>query len=121
MNKQTVSKTVRRHHEAVTSTSHYVTLRVNNLRLMKQFYQGFLNCALLGEFPSAALLRAGVGSGTHIQMLGLLQRSVGPGPGRDAVNHIAFILSAPERELERRRLEALGIRVYEMNHNSGGK
>src|SRR3954465_14990226 len=105
MNKQTESKTVRRHHEAVADTSHYVTLRVNNLRLMKQFYQGFLNCTLLGEFPSAALLRAGVGSGTRIQMLGLLQRSVRLGPGRDAARRIAFILSAPEREWERKRLE----------------
>src|SRR3954467_7140471 len=103
MNKQSESKADRRHAEPEAKTSHYMTLRVNNLRLMKRFYQQFLGFELLGEFPSAALLRFRIGAGTRVQMLGLLQRSVKVALERDT-RHIAFCLPVPEHELERKRL-----------------
>jgi catechol-2,3-dioxygenase len=121
MNKQSEFKIAPGHGEVAVNKSRDVTLRVNNLKPMKKFYQECLGFELLAELPSAALLIVGAGSGAQSQMLGLLQRSVGGGPERNTVGHIALIMPVPDHELERKRLEALGLRVEAMNHEGIGK
>ncbi|HUR45893.1 MAG TPA: VOC family protein [Candidatus Saccharimonadales bacterium] len=85
-----------------------VSLGVNNLGCMKKFYQEVLGFELLGEFPSAALLKAREGCGTTAQKLGLLQRSDGIGRG---IEHVVFVMPVQNPELERKRLEGLGLKV----------
>src|SRR6267378_2940062 len=97
--------TVAQGEEAHIKRSHDVTLRVNNLKLMKQFYQQVLGLQLLGEFPSAVLLKISDGSCEQIQMLALLQRSIGAGPESYAVGHIALKIPVNDHELERKRLQ----------------
>ncbi len=121
MNKQCESIIDRRHGEAAGNTSHDMTLRVKNLKPMKLFYQHVLGFELLGEFPSAALLRVGDGSGAQDQMLGLVQRSDWVGPERNGVAHITFITPVRDREFESKRLESLGFRVDAMNHDEIGE
>ena len=58
-----------------------VAFRVNNLAQMKRFYQDVLGLEVLGEFPTAVLLKIAEGYGGHTQVLGLFDRSVPVGPG----------------------------------------
>jgi predicted enzyme related to lactoylglutathione lyase len=54
-------------------------------------------------------------------MLGLLQRSVCSGPDRNTAGHVTFILSVPDHESEKKRLENLGLRVNTIKHKPTGK
>ena len=117
MNKQSEIEIAQRHCEAPRDAA----LRVNNLKSMKQFYQHVVGFKLLGQFPSAALLKVDDRSSDQIQMLALLQRSIGAGPERSAVGHIAFIISVEDHELEKQRLQSLGLRVDARNYERIGK
>jgi catechol-2,3-dioxygenase len=105
---------------AVDSTAD-VTLRVNNLILMKLFYQHALGFTLLGEFPSAALLQTGQGWGQPSQMLGLLERSSALEPTPGSFRRLAFAIPGAKVETERKRLQRLGLRVEIVNGQSTGK
>jgi catechol 2,3-dioxygenase-like lactoylglutathione lyase family enzyme len=96
-----------------------VTLRVYNLKPMKRFYRDLLGFKLLGEFPSAALLSADAGVGGQFQMLGLLQRSLGM--ETSPATRIAFNVSVPDHESERKRLEGLGLRVNTCDNRRTGR
>jgi catechol-2,3-dioxygenase len=98
-----------------------VTLRVNDLRRMKQFYQDVLGFKLLGNLPSVALLRLGDDYRGPIQMFALLQRSIGVGPEGHVARHITFRLPVQDPESERRRLESLGLCVNTTNRETVGK
>jgi catechol 2,3-dioxygenase-like lactoylglutathione lyase family enzyme len=98
-----------------------VILRVNDLKLMKWFYLKVLGLDLLGEFPSALLLRVGDGSGAGVQMIGLLQRSVGLEPESNSIEHVALVMQIQDHELQRKRLEGLGLRVDAIRHAGIGK
>src|SRR3954469_16105414 len=102
--------------ETAADSPRNVTLRVYNLKPMKKFYEDFLGFKLLGEFPSAALLSPSAGANTQFQMLGLLQRSVASEPDRSTTARIAFNVSVPDHESERKRLESLGLRVNAMSN-----
>ena len=93
-----------------------VALRVNDLDRMKEFYQEVLGLEVLGEFPSAVLLRIGEGYEGHTQVLGLFDRSTPVGPERTTLDHFAFTISRSDYESERRRLEGLGLEVRVMEH-----
>jgi catechol 2,3-dioxygenase-like lactoylglutathione lyase family enzyme len=105
---------------AVDSTAD-VTLRVNNLILMKLFYQHALGFTLLGEFPSAALLQTGQGWGQPGQMLGLLERSSALEPTPDSIRQLAFAIPREKVETQRKRLQRLGLRVEIVNRQSTGR
>ncbi len=94
-----------------------VALRVNDLQQMKRFYEDVLGLEVLGEFPTAVLLKIAEGYGGHTQVLGLFDRSVPVGPERTTVDHIAFTIELRDYEAERRRLEALGLKVDMKDHN----
>lgn len=67
-----------------------IALRVNNLPQMSRFYQ---------------------------DVLGLFDRSVPVGPEHTTVDHLAFTISLVDYDLERRRLEGLGLKVTVKNHD----
>src|SRR6185436_695686 len=102
-------------HSAVKALGE-VALRVNDLQLMKRFYQDVLGLEVLGEFAKLALLRIADGYGGHTQVLGLFDRSVPVGPEHTTVDHIAFTIAIEDYESERQRLEALGLDVEVKNH-----
>ena len=93
-----------------------VALRVNDLQLMKRFYQDVLGLQVLGQFASAALLKIADGYGGHTQVLGLFDRSVRVGPEHTTVDHIAFTIALGDLESERRRLESFGLDVEVEEH-----
>jgi catechol-2,3-dioxygenase len=94
-----------------------VALRVNNLQQMKRFYEDVLGLEVLGEFPTAALLKIAEGYAGHTQVLGLFDRSVPVGPEHTTIDHIAFAIELRDYEAERRRLEALGLKVEVTSHD----
>lgn len=93
-----------------------VAFRVNNLPAMKRFYQEVVGLDILGEFPSAALLKIAEDYGGHTQVLGLFDRSVPVGPERTTVDHVAFTIDLNDYESERQRLEGLGLEVEVQDH-----
>jgi len=93
-----------------------VALRVNDLQLMKRFYREVLGLEVLGEFPTAALLKVADGYGGHTQVLGLFDRSVRVGPEHTTVDHIAFTIARGDFDAEKRRLESLGLGVEVETH-----
>jgi catechol 2,3-dioxygenase-like lactoylglutathione lyase family enzyme len=86
-----------------------VTLRVNNLSLMKSFYRTVLGFALVGEFPSAALLEITGTHGRPTQPIGLFKRSACVDPGHAAVHRVVVSFPPGEYELRKRQLELLGF------------
>lgn len=93
-----------------------VALRVNNLPEMKRFYQEVLGLEVLGEFPTAVLLKIAEDYGGHTQVLGLFDRSVPVGPEGTTVDHIAFTIALDDYESEKKRLEDLGLVVEVTDH-----
>ena len=93
-----------------------IALRVNNLERMKRFYQEVLGFEVLGEFPTAALLKIAAGYAGHTQVLGLFDRSVSVDQERTTVDHIAFTIGLPDYDSERKRLETLGLNVEVKEH-----
>ena len=106
--------------ETAVKTVGDVSLRVNDLQPMKRFYINVMGFKLLGDLPSVALLRPGDDYRGQIQMLALLQRSVGVGPEPGVVRHITFILPIQDPESERRRLEGLGLCVGTTSRETAG-
>ena len=115
MSKFVEGKVVKVHSEEPAATSANIALGVNDLPSMKKFYQEILGFELMGEFPSAALLKVSRGRSSQSQKLGLLQRSVIAECGTSEVEHIAFVMPVPDPDMERKRLEALGLKVAAMN------
>jgi catechol-2,3-dioxygenase len=103
-------------HRSVVKALGEVALRVNDLQLMKRFYQEVLGLQLLGEFASGALLKIAEGYGGHTQVLGLFHRSVRVGPEHTTVDHIAFTIALGDFDSERNRLESLGLEVEVQEH-----
>ena len=87
---------------------------------MQQFYQQVLGLQLLGEFPSAVLLKISDGSCEQIQMLALLQRSIGARPERNDAGRISLNVPIENHEIEKKRLQSHGLAVDE-NHEGLGK
>lgn len=107
--------------ETTVTTVGNVLLRVNALQPMKRFYLDVLGFELLGDLPSVVLLRLGDDYRGQIQMLALLQRSVGVEPEPGVVRHITFILPVQDPASERRRLEGLGLCVGTISRETAGK
>lgn len=120
MNKRSETRFAHRHDERLNRASRDVTLRVDDLKSMKQFYRNIVGCQLLGEFPSAALLQLCDALGAQIQMLGLLQRLDRVAAEHDARRHLTLLIKARDLELEKKRLEGLGVGVVSLNHRENG-
>jgi catechol 2,3-dioxygenase len=98
-----------------------IAFRVNNLDAMQQFYEHVIGLPLMTRFPSVAFFKIADGYGGHTQVLALFDRSQSPGyRGADAAtstfDHIAFEIPLADFEVERKRLEALGLQVETAQH-----
>ena len=103
-------------HSAVKALGE-VALRVNDLQLMKRVYQDGLGLEVFGEVAKLALLMIADGYGGHTQVLGLFDRSVRVGQEHTTVDHIAFTIALADFDSEKKRLEALGLKVETENHH----
>ena len=106
---------LQKHIDEPVDSAANIALAVDDLHSMKKFYQEVLGFELLGEFPSAALLKVRAGCTTRVQKLGLLQRSARDESTRKQVEHVAFALPLRDPDSERQRLERLGLKVAAMN------
>ena len=98
-----------------------IALRVADLDAMQRFYQEVVGLELLGRFDHAAFFRIADGYGGHTQVLALFDRSGEAGyrgldPGRTTVDHLAFEIAEDDYEVEKARLERLGVRVNTAEH-----
>jgi catechol 2,3-dioxygenase-like lactoylglutathione lyase family enzyme len=91
-------------------------LRVNDLAAMRRFYQEVFGLEPLGAFDGGVLYRVGPGYGGHTQVFALFARSVTVDPSRSSVDHIAFTIDRRDFDVERARLEKLGLEVKLANH-----
>ncbi len=98
-----------------------IALRVENLDAMQRFYEQVIGLPLMTRFPNSAFFNIADGFGGHTQVLALFDRSQSPGyRGADAAtstfDHIAFEIPLADFEVERKRLEALGLQVETAQH-----
>ena len=98
-----------------------IALRVADLDAMQRFYQEVVGLELLRRFDHAAFFRIADGYGGHTQVLALFDRSGEAGyrgldPGRTTVDHLAFEIAEGDYEVEKARLEGLGVRVTTAEH-----
>jgi len=98
-----------------------IALRVENLDAMQRFYEQVIGLPLMTRFPNSAFFNIADGFGGHTQVLALFDRSQSPGyRGADAatstIDHIAFEIPLADFDVERKRLEALGLQVETAQH-----
>jgi len=93
-----------------------IALRVNDLDLMQEFYEKVIGLELIQRFPKAAEGYAG-----HTQIVALFDRKEQTGfqglsAAQTTVDHFAFTIALSDYEAEKRRLEALGLKVSVAEH-----
>ena len=93
-----------------------VALRVNDLSVMKRFYQDVIGLEILGEFPRSVFFKVSEGFGGHTQVLVLFDRSVPVSADRTTLDHIAFTIAREDYDSELTRLQALGLTVETTTH-----
>ena len=98
-----------------------IALRVNDLDAMQRFYAEVVGLELLKRFEHAAFFRVAEGYGGHTQVLALFDRSAEPGYAglsreTTTVDHLAFEIDLADYEVEKARLEGLGVRVTTAEH-----
>ena len=98
-----------------------IALRVADLDAMQRFYQEVVGLELLRRFDHAAFFRIADGYGGHTQILALFDRSAQAGyrgldSERTTVDHLAFEIDKADYEVEKARLEGLGVQVTTAEH-----
>jgi catechol 2,3-dioxygenase-like lactoylglutathione lyase family enzyme len=102
-----------------------VSIRVNNLDAMRQFYEGVLGLEVLRREATFVFFKIAEGYGGHAQILALfdatdqyLLESKSPqlSPDQTTLHHIALNISLVDFEVEKRRLEVLGLKVRAYEH-----
>ena len=88
-----------------------VALRVNDLEVMRDFYEKVVGLELMREFPGIAFFRLGEGYGGHTTILALFDRDTAVGTERTTLDHFAFTIDIADYETEQERLEAAGLEV----------
>ena len=91
-------------------------LRVNDLAIMRRFYEDVFGFEPLGAFDDAVLYRIAPGYGGHTQVFGLFARGVPISARGTTLDHIAFTIDRADFEGERMRLQALGLNVEVADH-----
>ncbi len=98
-----------------------IALRVSDLDTMQRFYEEVVGLELMRRFEHAAFFRLAPGYGGHTQILALFDRSNQPGytgldPERSTVDHFAFAIDLNDYEVEKERLQSMGVAVREAVH-----
>jgi catechol 2,3-dioxygenase len=88
-----------------------VALRVNDLEVMREFYEKIVGLELMREFPGIVFFRIGDGYGGHTTILALFDRDRAVGTERTTLDHLAFTIDISDYETERERLQAAGVEV----------
>ena len=102
-----------------------VSLLVNDLEAMRQFYEDVLGLEMLRQDESFVFFKVADGYGGHTQNLALFQaenrffpenKSTQPHPERATLHHIALNVALEDYEAEKMRLEGLGLKVNATVH-----
>lgn len=93
-----------------------IALRVNDLGLMRRFYEEVVGLELMREFEHAVFFRIAQGYGGHTQVLALFDRRAdgmtkGVSEVRSTLDHLAFEIDLAAYDDEKARLDALGVTV----------
>jgi catechol 2,3-dioxygenase len=92
-----------------------VALRVADLEQMTRFYQEVVGLELWQRFEGGVFFRIADGFEGHTRVLGLFDRStrdpVAPHSEASTLDHFAFEIPLASYEVERSRLESLGISI----------
>jgi len=102
-----------------------VSIRVNDLDLMHEFYEDVIGLELLRREETYAFFKIAEGFGGHTQNLALFNarertfiesKSTQLSQEMTTLHHIALNVSLEDFEPERRRLEGLGLEVRATTH-----
>ena len=103
-----------------------VVLRVRDIDRMVTFYQDTFGLKLLGRFETMAFLQIAPGYAGHTQVLALFVEFVpsnhssaqhqGWDPQRTTLHHFALAIAMADYELEKERLQELGLDVQTAEH-----
>jgi catechol 2,3-dioxygenase-like lactoylglutathione lyase family enzyme len=93
-----------------------VALRVSDLDKSQSFYADVIGLELMKRFERAAFFRVAAGHAGHTAILALFDRGVPVEQARSTIDHIAFTIDLADFEPEKRRLEALGLKVTTAEH-----
>lgn len=88
-----------------------IALRVNDLEVMREFYEEIVGLEPMRQFPGIAFFRLGEGYGGHTTILALFDRGKAVETQRTTLDHLAFTIDIADYETERKRLAAAGLDV----------
>jgi len=88
-----------------------VALRVNDLAVMRDFYENVVGLEFMREFPGIVFFRLSAGYGGHTTILALFDRDAEVAPERTTLDHFAFTIDIADYDGEKRRLEEAGLNV----------
>jgi len=99
-----------------------IALRVKDLDSMQRFYEKVIGLELMKRFPHAVFFKIAEGYGGHTQILALFDRTQVAGyqglePEMSTVDHFAFTIPLAEFNIEKKRLEQLGLNVKTAEHS----
>ena len=102
-----------------------VSIRVKDLDKMRHFYEEVVGLEVLRREQGFVFFKIAEGFGGHSQNLALFRaderwllenKSLQLSPEQSTLHHIAFNISLEDFEPEKRRLEALGLKVVAAVH-----
>lgn len=93
-----------------------VALRVKDLDRSQAFYADIIGLQLMKRFEEAAFFRIADGYAGHTSVLALFDRNSPIEPSHSTLDHVAFTIGREDYELEKRRLEGLGLTVTAVIH-----
>jgi catechol-2,3-dioxygenase len=88
-----------------------IALRVNDLKVMRDFYEKTVGLELMRQFQGIVFFRIGEGYGGHTTILALFDRGKADGINQTTLDHLAFTIDIADYETERERLRSAGVEV----------
>ena len=88
-----------------------IALRVNDLEIMREFYEKIVGLELMREFPGIVFFRIGEGYAGHTTILALFDRRRPIKVEQTTLDHLAFTIGIEDYESEQARLQAAGVEV----------